>query len=104
MAGLLAGLIVVTRPGRWARRQGILIIALSAALMSLGIGLAPMVADSHFAGKARSELNAVARETERGDAELRRQTQAEVVKSREELAATEARLSALQARQDKASP
>jgi hypothetical protein len=67
--------------------------------MALGIGFAPMV-DSYFAGKARSELNAVARETEHSDAESSRQTEAEIVKSREELAATEARLSALQARQD----
>ncbi len=85
-AGLLAGVLVATRPGSWAKRQGVLIVVLSAALATFGIGLAPMLGDSYYAGKERTELSTLAREQKRDEAESRR--------AEEELAATEARLRA----------
>jgi uncharacterized protein HemX len=94
--GLLAGVLVFARQGRRARRQGALIIALSALLISLGIGLGPMVVDSYFAGKAQHELNAVSSETERSDAESQRELEEQLAQTRREGAATQAHIRALQ--------
>lgn len=97
LIGIAAGvLIAATRPAGWARKQGLLIIALSAVLITLGVGLAPMLADSFFAAKAQRELNAISQETERADEESVRQMEAEQAKSRREEAATLAHIRNLQ--------
>ncbi|HME02714.1 MAG TPA: hypothetical protein VKG38_06735 [Solirubrobacteraceae bacterium] len=98
LVGLLVGLIAVSRPGSWTRKQGALIIALSTVLITLGIGLAPMLADSYFAGKAQRELNAVSQETRRADQESDRKLQAEDAKLHEEERATEVRIAQLRSR------
>ncbi len=96
--GMLVGiLIVASPPSRWARKQGVAIIVLSGVLITFGIGLGPMLTDSYFAGKAKSELNAVSQETQRADEQSLRQMEAEQAKSRKEYAAIQAHIGQLQA-------
>lgn len=90
--GILFGLVAVSRPGRWAKRQGIGIIALSAVLITFGIALVPMLTDSYFAGKANSELRVVSQETQRAEQESNRLFQTEMARVHKEEAATEARI------------
>ena len=56
-----------------------------------------MLTDSYFAGKAKSELNAVSQETQRADEQSLRQMEAEQAKSRKEYAAIQAHIGQLQA-------
>lgn len=98
VAGLLAALLVVTRPGKWAKRQAFAIVVLAATLTVLGIGLAPMLGDSYYAAREHRELNAVAHETAR-DEESARQMESEIAKSRQEFAVTNKHLERLAAAQ-----
>ena len=99
LAGLLAGVLVLSRSGQWVKRQGTLIIALSVILMSLGFGLGGMLVESYFAGRAQRELNAISSETQRLEAESERQLQERLAKVRKEGAATQARFRALEERE-----
>lgn len=90
--GLLFALVVLSRPGRWARRQGVLIIVLCGLLVTFGVALLPMITDSYFAAKANHELRVVANETQRAEEESRRQFHAEMAKLHKEEAATDARI------------
>jgi hypothetical protein len=96
--GILFALVAVSRPGRWAKKQGVLIIVLCTFLIAFGIALVPMLTDSYFAGKANSELRAVSRASEREDQEAERELQAQEKKVREEGAAIQAHIRQLKAR------
>ncbi len=96
--GMLVGvLIAASPPSRWARKQGLAIIVLSGVLITFGIGLGPMLTDSYFAGKARSELNTVSKETESANEESNRQFKAQMTRIHREEAETEAKIRAFRA-------
>lgn len=99
LAGVLAGVLVLSRSGQWVRRQGALIIALSVILMALGFGVGSMLVESYFAAEAQHELNAISSDTQRMDSESQRQLQERLANVRKEGAATDARLRALQERE-----
>src|SRR5271154_4870214 len=60
--GILFALAALTRPGRWAKKQGVLMIGLATLMLAFGVALVPMLTESYFAGKANSELRAVSQE------------------------------------------
>ncbi len=90
--GFLFGLVALARPGRWAKRQGVVILVLALVLVTFGVALLPMVTDSYFAGKARSELNQVSREAELAEQESRVRLRTEEARIHKEEAVTEAEI------------
>lgn len=95
--GFLFGLVALSRPGRWAKRQGVMILVLALVLVTFGVALLPMITDSYFAGKAKSELNQVSRETELAEQESRVRLRTELARLDKEEAVTDARIRQLRA-------
>jgi Sec-independent protein translocase protein TatA len=90
--GFLFGVVALSRPGRWAKRQGVLILVLALVLVTFGIALLPMLTDSYFAGKAKSELNQVSKETEQAERVSRARLRTELARIHKEEVVTEAEI------------
>lgn len=89
--GILFALLTLTRPGRWAKKQGVLMIGLATLMLALGVALVPMLTESYFAGKADSELQRVSQVTRHEEAESQRRFHTEMARLHKEEAATDAR-------------
>jgi len=94
--GILFALVALTRPGEWARRQGILMIGLATLMIAFGVALGPMVTESYFAGRAGTADSA--RVTPREEEESRRRFDAEMSRVQREEAAVRQRLREFRAR------
>jgi len=90
--GILFALVALTRPGRWAKKQGLLMVGLATLLIAFGIALLPMLSDSYFAGKAQQDLRAVTRQAQREEEESNRKYRAQITRLHREEAVTEARI------------
>ncbi len=90
--GILFALAALTRPGRWAKKQGVLMIGLATLMLAFGVALVPMLTESYFAGKANSELQRVSQVTRHEEAESQRRFHTEMAGLQKEEAATDARI------------
>jgi hypothetical protein len=90
--GILFALATLTRPGRWAKKQGMLMIGLATLMLAFGVALVPMLTESYFAGQANSELQRASQVTRHEEAESQRRFHTEMSRLHKEEAATDARI------------
>ncbi|HTY97297.1 MAG TPA: hypothetical protein VMB91_09680 [Solirubrobacteraceae bacterium] len=94
--GILFALVAVTRPGRWAKNQGLLMVGLATLMIAFGVALLPMVTESYFAGQAATASSAQVTPGE--EQESKRRFRAEMSRVENEAAAIRERIRRSRAR------